>query len=106
MFDESLFLESWQSKPNYEAYFAACAPRTLSYSYVGPASLATIFTVCVSAFGGLVIGWQLIMPAIIKLWKRIVWNRRRRKPAAAPNNPTSIEEAILSVAPRPLNQGS
>ncbi|CAF0883031.1 unnamed protein product [Adineta ricciae] len=104
MFDESLFLESWQSKPNYEAYFAACAPRTLSYSYVGPVSLATIFTVCVSAFGGLVIAWQLIMPAIIKLWKRIVWSRRRRKHAATPNSPTSIEEAILSVAPRPLNQ--
>ncbi|UJR20134.1 hypothetical protein I4U23_023266 [Adineta vaga] len=103
IYDESLFLESWQSQSSYENYFVTCAPRSLSYSYVDRFSLATVFTICVSAFGGLVIAWQLITPAIVKLWKRVIWKRRQKHPTV-PVNPTSIEEAILSVAPRPLDE--
>ncbi|CAF1389534.1 unnamed protein product [Adineta steineri] len=103
MFDQSLFLESWHSTSNFEKYFAACAPRSLSYSYEDRFYFSTIFTICVSAFGGLILAWQLITPAIVKVWKRIIWKRRRRHPTI-PLQPRSIEEAILSVAPRPLNE--
>ena len=60
MFDESLFIESWKNTSSFEDYFTLCAPRSLTYTYEGRYRIASIFTICVSAFGGLVILWQLI----------------------------------------------
>ncbi|CAF5044282.1 unnamed protein product, partial [Rotaria sp. Silwood1] len=33
IFDESLFIESWQNRSSFEKYYAACAPQSLSYNY-------------------------------------------------------------------------
>ncbi|CAF1564746.1 unnamed protein product [Adineta ricciae] len=68
MFDRSLFIESWQTKLDFESYYHTCAPRSLTYSYESRLRLASIITICVSAFGGLVIAWQFIIPAFVKIW--------------------------------------
>lgn len=104
MFDRSLFLETWKHTSHYDKYFAACAPQSLYYSYEGRFHMATICTICVGAFGGLVIAWQLATPLLVKIWKRWIWRRQRTHQTTSPH-PSAIEEVILSRAPRPIDQG-
>ncbi|CAF0862999.1 unnamed protein product [Adineta steineri] len=68
IFDEALFVESWQDKSNYENYFSACAPQSLSYSYEKRFHFRTILTLSLSAFSGLVIVWKLITPIFLKIF--------------------------------------
>ena len=70
MFDGALFVESWRNSSNFSAYFAACQPQSISYSYEARFDLTWIISTCVSAFGGLVIGWQLLTPALVRIWHR------------------------------------
>jgi hypothetical protein len=65
--DESFFVQSWQNTSGFEKYYAACKPRLLSYSYEDKFYLASIITLCISAFGGLVLTWQLIIPEFVKI---------------------------------------
>jgi hypothetical protein len=69
MFDDSLFVESWRNSSNFSAYFSACQPRSISYSYSARFDLIWIISTCVSTFGGLVIGWQLLTPALVRGWR-------------------------------------
>lgn len=104
MFDKSLFVESWGKKSSFDKYFTACAPRSLSYSYQGRLHLATIFTICVSAFGGLVIVGQLITPAIIKIWFLIKWKKQQKK-SSIPSDQMGIEQIVIKMSPKPINKG-
>ncbi|CAF1246791.1 unnamed protein product [Rotaria sp. Silwood1] len=97
IFDESLFIESWQNRSSFEKYYAACAPQSLSYNYKTRFHLGTIITMSLSAFGGLVVAGQLITPSILKIWKRIKWKNQQRQ--------THIELEILKMAPKPINKG-
>lgn len=71
MFDQHLFIESWNHSWNYETYFASCRAPSLSYSYQRRFHLSWIFATCLSAYGGLVLIWQLIIPLLIKLRNKI-----------------------------------
>jgi hypothetical protein len=104
MFDKSLFVESWKKTFSFDQYFTVCAPRSLTYSYQSRMHVATIFTICVSTFGGLVIGLQLITPAIVKICYLIKWKKQQRK-SAIPSEQTEIEQVILNISPKPLNKG-
>jgi hypothetical protein len=97
IFDESLFVESWQNKSNFEKYFSACAPRSLSYSYQARFHFETILTLSLSAFGGLVIGCKLITPIFIKIFNRI--KRKKQK------EQTEIELETMEMPRKTLNQG-
>ncbi|CAF3750060.1 unnamed protein product [Rotaria sp. Silwood1] len=77
LFDNYLFIESWENRSSFENYFAACAPRYLSYSYESQFYLGTIITMILNAFGGLVIALQLITPALVKIFKLIKWKKQR-----------------------------
>jgi len=101
IFDESLFVESWKNESSFENYFAACAPRSLSYTYESRFHLGTILTISLSAFGGLIMAWQLITPAFVKIFKLI----KKQKRTLAPTERTSFELAIIQIAPKPINQG-
>ncbi|UJR20154.1 hypothetical protein I4U23_023286 [Adineta vaga] len=79
MFDKSLFIESWQTKLNFEDYYQACAPQSLTYSYESRFRLASIITICISAFGGLVIAWDFVTPVIVKIWTLIKWKKQHMK---------------------------
>lgn len=71
IFDQSLFLESWQNTSNFENYYSTCKPQLLSYTYEDKFYFSSMFTLCISAFGGLVLAWQLITPGFIKIWNLI-----------------------------------
>lgn len=101
IFDESLFVESWQNKSNFENYFSSCSPEFLSYSYQERFDLGTIVTLSVSAFGGLVIGWKLITPIFIKIFNKI----KRKKQSSSSLEQTSIELELLKMKPKPINKG-
>ncbi|CAF0782884.1 unnamed protein product [Adineta steineri] len=101
IFDESLFVESWKNKSNYENYFAACSPRSLYYSYQSRFHLGTILTISLSAFGGLIIIWQLITPVFIKIWNLL----KEKTISHTSTEHTQIELAIINVAPKPINEG-
>ena len=77
MFDKSLFVQSWKKRFSFDKYFIACSPRSLSYSYQGRLRLVTIFTICLSAFGGLTIVGQLITPPIVKICYFIKWKKKK-----------------------------
>lgn len=104
LFDKYLFVESWRKNISFEKYFTACAPRSLTYSYQVQFHLPTIFTICVSAFGGLVIGWQLITPAMIKIWF-FIKSRKQEKQDSIPAEQNEIEKVIMKVSPKPINKG-
>jgi hypothetical protein len=99
MFDKSLFVESWQIKSSFEDYFSACAPRSLTYSYQSRFHLPSIFTFCISTFGGLVIIWQLITPAIVKIWNLIKWKKKQRQ-SDIPSHQTEIDQTTT----KPINK--
>ncbi|CAF0883127.1 unnamed protein product [Adineta ricciae] len=86
MFDKSLFVESWQPNTSFEDYFTTCSPRSLTYTYQGRSRLPAIITICVSAFGGLVIAWQMITPAIVHLWTLIKRKRDTSNTSIPPIN--------------------
>jgi hypothetical protein len=104
IFDESLFVESWQNKSNFENYFSACAPQSLSYSYQGRFHLGTILTLSVSAFGGLVIAWKLITPIFIKIFNLIKW-KKQQKQSSSSLEQSPIELEMIKMAPKTRNKG-
>jgi hypothetical protein len=83
LFDEFLFVESWQNTSSYEKYFPICKPRSLSYSYEDHFYLAAIFTMCITVWGGLPNTWQLITPAIVKIYKLIKWKKQQTQSSVA-----------------------
>jgi hypothetical protein len=101
IFDESLFVETWQNKSNFEDYFSACAPQSLSYRYQSRFHLITIVTLSLSAFRGLVIAWKLLTPIFIKIFSRI----KRKKPPPWSIEQTPIELEIMKMSPKPMNKG-
>jgi hypothetical protein len=101
IFDESLFVESWQNKSSFESYFSICSPRSLSYKHQGRFHLSTIITISLSAFGGLVIACQLLTPAIIQIYNLI----KRKKQIPSSSQQTSTESSILAMAPKRINKG-
>ncbi|CAF0779383.1 unnamed protein product [Rotaria sp. Silwood1] len=90
MFDESLFVESWFNTSNFSQYFATCAPQSLSYSYKGRFHLVFMFTICIGAFGGLFIIWEVITPVLVKYWSRIK-SKRQQNQSATQSKQTDIE---------------
>ena len=101
IFDESLFVESWQNKSNFENYFSACAPQSLSYSYQGRFHLGTILTLSLSAFGGLVIVWKLITPIFIKIFHVI--KRKKQSPSSVEQTPNELE--MVQTRRKTINKG-
>jgi hypothetical protein len=104
MFDESLFIESWENTTSFEDYYAVCAPRSLTYSYQGRYRFATIFTMCVSAFGGLMIIWDLITPAVVKIWSLIKWKKKQKQQPILTDQ-MEIEPTSLEVSRKPIRKG-
>ncbi|CAF1036853.1 unnamed protein product [Rotaria sp. Silwood1] len=103
LFDESLFVEYWQNQSSFENYFAACAPRSIFYSYERRFHLGKTITMSLSAFGGLVIIWQLITPAIVKIWQRIKWKKQPNQPTTDPEQ-SSVDLEVLNMTPNPINK--
>jgi len=106
MFDESLFIESWKSTYNFEEYFRACAPRSLTFTYQGRFRLHVIFTICVSAFGGLIIIWDLITPAIVKILNLFKWRKQRRPSTTAIlSDQMNAKQNKLKMSRKPIIKG-
>jgi len=101
MFDESLFVESWQNESNFEKYYSSCAPQSLSYSYQTRFHFPTILKLTLSAFGGLIIIWKLITPIFIKIFYLI--KSKKRQPTSSEQ--TTIELEIMKMAPKSINKG-
>jgi hypothetical protein len=101
IFDGSLFVETWQNKSNFEDYFFACAPQSLSYSYQARFHLGTIVPLSLSAFGGLFIAWKLLTPIFIKIFSRI--KQKRQSPSSVEQTPIELE--IMKMSPKPINKG-
>ena len=104
MFDESLFIESWNTTSSFEDYFLLCAPRSLTYTYEGRYHIAAIFTISISAFGGLVVLWDLVTPIIVKIFYLIKWKKRQKQPRILPNQIT-IQHTTSQTVPRPKIKG-
>ena len=104
IFDESLFVESWQNQSNYENYFSACTPQSLSYSYQGRFHLGTILTLSLSAFSGLVIVWKLITPIFVKTFHLIKWKKQQKK-APESSEPTPVELEIVQTKRKIIKKG-
>lgn len=96
MFNQSLFVESWQNKSSFENYYKTCSPQSLSYSYQKRFDIGTIVTLTLSAFSGLMIGLKLVTPLCVKLFR--LFKKRKQTPPA--NTHTQIELAITKLAPK------
>ena len=101
IFNESLFVESWNIKSSFENYFSACSPRSLSYSYERRFHLGTIITISLSAFSGLILVWQLVTPAIVKILSLIQSERQSSRTLGQ----TPVQPAIIKTVPKPINKG-
>ena len=105
MFDEALFVESWQNTSSFENYYTVCAPQILSYSYQGRFHLGTILTLSLSGFGGLVIVWLLVTPAIVQTFTLIKRRKQQRKQPIIDSEQQSVGLALTQLAPKPINKG-
>lgn len=103
MFSQSLFVESWQRNASFERYCELCAPQSLTYTKEGRFRLAAIVTTSISAFGGLVILWELITPAFVKISSLFMW--RRRKHPCILLEPTSSPATAAKASPRSPRKG-
>lgn len=101
MFTESLFVESWQNQSSFENYYNQCSPNILSYSYKKRLDIGTMVTLTLGAFSGLTIGWQLLTPLFIKIFR--LCKKQRQAPPLNERDP--IELAITKFAPKRTSNG-
>ena len=93
IFDESLFVESWQNHSSFENYFAACAPQSLSYSDQGRVHLETIIHLTLSAFSGLVIILKLLTPIFEKTF-HLLTSKQQPTQSSSPSEQTTPKSTI------------
>lgn len=70
MVDE-FFIDKWIWNMSFERYFNYCAPSFCQYSFVSRQSMFTVVSSVLSFYGGLTIGWRLIIWNGVKLLKKI-----------------------------------
>ncbi|CAF1413027.1 unnamed protein product [Adineta ricciae] len=66
-----LFIESWNEKRNFSAYYESCAPQSCTYSYDRRFNLLYVIVTLISIFGSLKMILYFCAPFIIKLFRRI-----------------------------------
>ncbi|CAF4032239.1 unnamed protein product [Adineta steineri] len=65
-----LFIESWNEKRNFSAYFDLCSPLSCTYTYDRRFNLFHIIVTIISVFGGVQMTVFLIAPFIVKIIRR------------------------------------
>ena len=71
LFDDYLFVESWENQSNFEDYFSVCSPKQLSYSYQGRLSLWKFLLLIIAASAALFTYLKLSTPVLIKFFHLI-----------------------------------
>jgi hypothetical protein len=65
------FIEEWNAKMSYENYFTQCAPKTCRYTYSHRNEITHVLTSLLSFYGGLTLGWRMIIWFMVKKYKKI-----------------------------------
>ncbi|CAF1199621.1 unnamed protein product [Adineta steineri] len=65
-----LFIESWNEKRNFSAYFDICSPLSCTYTYDRRFNLLHIMVTIISVFGGVQMTVFFIAPFIVKIMRR------------------------------------
>lgn len=98
LFDQYLFVESWQNRSSYEDYFSACAPQQLSYSYRARPHFGKLLLLIIGASSALFTYFKLFTPILIKM-------KRPKKSTPSFSEQTSIELAIVRIPPKTFSKG-
>ena len=81
---KDLMVEEWNSRILYERYYAACAPFSCDYFYIGSRSNVEIATSLLSLYGGLVIVVKFNIYIFVSLWHQLKKQRRMRQVSIPP----------------------
>ena len=79
LFDEHLFVQSWENQSNYEKYYSSCSPRILSYSYQTRFDFGKMFILIFAGYGALVILLKIFTPILVKIFD--LFKRKGEKPS-------------------------
>ena len=61
-----LLVEEWFTNISYDAFFAACQPKSCTYTYTTRINLMYAATTFVGIYGGLIVGLRLLVPFVVK----------------------------------------
>jgi hypothetical protein len=66
-----LFVERWYTESSYETYFSLCGPKKCHYMLVRRNDISTIVTSVLSFYGGLTLGWRVIIWNLIRIYRKL-----------------------------------
>ena len=84
-----MFIENWITTTSYENYFRACVPETCRYQYTKRQDIIYIALSLLALYGGLTVGWRLI------IWNGLIlcqWIKRRYLTRHTTVRPVAITE--------------
>ncbi|CAF3662865.1 unnamed protein product [Adineta steineri] len=91
----NLFIEDWNIKINYSAYFEQCLPLSCSYTYIQRFNVLHIITTLLGLQGGLAIVLKWICPKIIRIIVKIYQYRKKRK---------NVVQPVFSIETTPIEK--
>jgi hypothetical protein len=68
---DQLFVDEWLRNSSYESYYTICAPKTCRYTLVKRRSMSYVMTTLLSFYGGLTLGWRMIIWAGVRSYRKI-----------------------------------
>jgi hypothetical protein len=76
MLVNTLFVETWTTNVEYDAYFAQCKPVSCTYTFNERQSLLYVISLIIGLYGGLTIVLKLLVPIPIKLVRELILYRQ------------------------------
>ena len=76
---DKLFVESWNIRSNYTAYFENCAPHECHYSYTEQNNVIFILTTLLGLYGGLTVILKLLVWHCLHIIYKLVYYCREKR---------------------------
>ncbi|CAF0744408.1 unnamed protein product [Adineta steineri] len=67
---DALMVEQWGELIRYDQYYAQCAPKLCSYTYIAHNNALYVFTVLVGLFGGLTAALKFLVPTFVEFIRK------------------------------------
>ncbi|CAF0761651.1 unnamed protein product [Adineta steineri] len=67
---DALMVEQWGELIQYDQYYAQCAPKLCSYTYIAHNNALYVFTVLVGLFGGLTAALKFLVPTFVEFIRK------------------------------------
>ena len=69
-----LMVDSWDSNVSFSSYYKICAPLSCTFEYIGRNDIFYVVITIIGVFGGLSLGWKILILTILRLIEKLIHN--------------------------------